>query len=321
MDNVNSKEARFIVDEIRAITTDPNMKGRTIGVVSLLGDKQSLKVWQMLEEELGPEIIQEFKIACGDAKTFQGKERSIMFLTMVVAPNESIFPITRETFSQRFNVAASRAQDRMYLVRSVELDDLKPSDVLRRGLISHFNSPYAQDEKKIESLKELCESPFEREVYDELTNKGYRVIPQVKVGGFRIDLVVESANDVRLAIECDGDQYHGPDKWEDDLRRQRILERAGWKFWRCFASTFVLHKEHTINDLIQTLKSMGIEPMSNEGSFRSSYTSLRRCSPGLKSSLNENSEQPIKIEDNDVNEALPAPEDKAELLIKVASAS
>lgn len=302
-DNVNRMEARFIVDEIQAITSDPKMKGRTIGVVSLLGDKQSLKVWQMLEEELGPEVIQEFKIACGDAKTFQGKERSIMFLTMVVAPNEPIFSITRDTFSQRFNVAASRAQDRMYLVRSVELEDLKPSDVLRRGLISHFNSPYAQDEKSVDSLKELCESPFELEVYDELTNKGYRVIPQVKVGGFRIDLVVEGANDIRLAIECDGDQFHGPDKWEDDLRRQRILERAGWKFWRCFASTFVLHKQHTINDLIQTLSSMGIEPMSNEGSFRSSYTSLRRCSPGLESFLKENLEQSNKIEDDVVNEA------------------
>lgn len=314
-DNVNEKEARFIVDEIIAITTDPKMKGRSIGVVSLLGDKQALKVWQMLEDELGPEVIQEFKIACGDAKTFQGKERSIMFLTMVVAPNESIFPITRDTFSQRFNVAASRAQDRMYLVRSVEIEDLKPSDILRRGLISHFNSPFAQDEKKVESLKELCESPFEREVYDELTNKGYRVIPQVKVGGFRIDLVVEGANDVRLAVECDGDQYHGPDKWDDDLRRQRILERAGWKFWRCFASTFVLHRAHTIDDLIQTLTDMGIEPMSIDGSLRSSYTSLRRCSPGLESSLQDD----LEHGDNTKIDALNLTKDTTEPLVKLSN--
>jgi very-short-patch-repair endonuclease len=56
-------------------------------------------------------------------------------------------------------------------------------------------------------------------------------------GAYRIDMVVEGEGDVRLAIECDGDEYHGPDKWADDMNRQRILERAGWVFWRCFAST------------------------------------------------------------------------------------
>ncbi len=29
-----------------------------------------------------------------------------------------------------------------------------------------------------------------------------------------------------LAIECDGDESHGPDRWQHDMNRQRILERA-----------------------------------------------------------------------------------------------
>ena len=32
-------------------------------------------------------------------------------------------------------------------------------------------------------------------------------------------------DDRRLAIELDGDKYHGPDRWADDIRRQRALER------------------------------------------------------------------------------------------------
>ena len=58
-------------------------------------------------------------------------------------------------------------------------------------------------------------------------------------------MVVEGENDNSLAIECDGDRYHGPDKWDSDMQRQRILERAGWKFWRCFASTFVTRKKRS----------------------------------------------------------------------------
>lgn len=67
-----------------------------------------------------------------DARTFQGKERDIMFLSMVSAPNEVRAPLSRDIFAQQFNVAASRAKDRMYLVRSVGLEDLSVADRLRR---------------------------------------------------------------------------------------------------------------------------------------------------------------------------------------------
>lgn len=227
--DVNLPEARFIVDEIKAIVSDPNMGGRSIGVVSLLADKQALLIWERLTDELGPERMQRHRIACGDARTFQGKERDIMFLSMVSAPNEVGAPLSRDTFAQRFNVAASRAKDRMYLVRSVGLEHLSEADRLRRSLIGHFAAPFTQDEVRVEDLRKLCESPFEREVYDELTQRGYWVTPQVKVGPYRIDIVVEGHNDARLAVECDGDKYHGPDKWADDMQRERNLMRAGWE--------------------------------------------------------------------------------------------
>ena len=180
--DINLPEARFIVDEIKTITSDPSMERLSIGVVSLLGDKQALLVWERLTDELGPEVMQRHRIACGDARTFQGKERDIRFLSMVSAPNDVGAPPSRSTFAQRFNVTASRARDRMYLVRSVALDHLSEADHLRRGLIGHFATPFAQDETRVEDLRTLCESPFEREMYDELTQRGYWVVPQVRVG-------------------------------------------------------------------------------------------------------------------------------------------
>jgi very-short-patch-repair endonuclease len=207
---------------------------------------------------------------------FQGKERHIMFLSMVTAPNDLGAPLSREAFAQRFNVAASRAQDRMYLVRSVDLAHLSDADKLRRSLIHHFALPYTQDEARVEDLRKLCESPFEREVYDELTQLGYHVTPQVRVGQYRIDLVIEGHNDSRLAVECDGDKYHGPDKWYDDMQRQRILERAGWVFWRCFASSWTRRRQFIREDLLKTLEERGIEPVGAEGPTRSVHTEQRR---------------------------------------------
>jgi very-short-patch-repair endonuclease len=273
--DVNRAEARFIVDEIKVLAEDPKMAGRSIGVVSLLADKQAMLVWDRLTEELGPELMQRHRIACGDARTFQGKERDIMFLSMVSAPNEVGAALSRDTFAQRFNVAASRARDRMYLVRSVGLEHLSDADRLRRSLISHFSAPFAQNEIRVEDLRKLCESPFEREMYNELTQRGYWVTPQVKVGQYRIDMVVEGHNDARLAVECDGDQYHGADKWADDMQRQRVLERAGWVFWRCFASAFIRKRKEVLDDLVKTLIERGIEPIGAEGAPRSVHTEHR----------------------------------------------
>ena len=74
-------------------------------------------------------------------------------------------------------------------------------------------------------------------------------------------MVVEGANDARLAIECDGDEFHGPDRWPADMQRQRILERAGWVFWRCFASTWSLRKDDVLAELKARLRALGIEPL------------------------------------------------------------
>jgi very-short-patch-repair endonuclease len=131
----------------------------------------------------------------------------------------------------------------------------------------------------VNTLRELCESAFEMEMYDELTRCGYRVQPQVPCGGFRIDFVVEGEDGKRLAVECDGDKYHGPGHWQRDMARQRVLERAGWSFWRCFASTFVRRREEVLADLLQTLAAHGVQPIGAEGVDSSSWVSSKEVDP------------------------------------------
>jgi len=64
----------------------------------------------------------------------------------------------------------------------------------------------------------------------------------------------------RVVVETDGDKYHGPDKWADDMQRERNLMRAGWgAFWRCFASAFVRRRKEMLDDLLTTLAERGID--------------------------------------------------------------
>ncbi|KQO27226.1 AAA domain-containing protein [Acidovorax sp. Leaf78] len=256
--DANKAEAEFIAAEIQAILRNPKLRHRTLGVVSLLGPDQAQAVDTLVRSRCDAAELLHRRFECGDARVFQGSERDIIFLSMV-ADSRNHHALSGNMFEQRFNVAASRARDRMYLVRSVRLDELSAVDV-RRTLLQHFSKPMDGNEEH-KTLIDLCESGFERDVYTSLFERGYHVTPQVKAGAFRIDMVVDGADDVRLAIECDGDEFHGPDRWQADMQRQRILERAGWVFWRCFASTWTLRRNDVLGELIETMGRMGIEPL------------------------------------------------------------
>jgi len=277
----NEREADIIADEIAMLLQDERYAGRSIGVVSLLGMEQAKRIDESVRRRCDVAELIRRRFRCGDARTFQGNERDIIFLSLVSDPS-ACKALSGLMFEQRFNVAASRARDRMYLVRSVEAEHLSDKDI-RLSLLAHFNQPAVTDQvadmpaprggvmtdapalrggrMNAELLIDRCESNFERQVYAELLARGYRVVPQVKTGAYRLDMVVEGARDTRLAIECDGDEFHGPERWAADMSRQRVLERAGWTFWRCFASTWLLRQDEVLQELIGRLDSMGIQPL------------------------------------------------------------
>jgi len=255
---INEDEAEAIISEIKTIVENPKYSGRTIGVISLVGAQQAKFIQNELLIELGEEIYQKYHIACGDPATFQGKERDIILLSMVVGAGQGA-AMTKREYEQRTNVALSRARDRMYLFRSLEESDLKNESDLRLRILQHFANPMPQRET-LDNPLDLCDSGFERDVLTRLIEKGYHVTPQVKVGAFSIDMVVEGENDRRLAIELDGDKYHPPEKWMEDWQRQRVMERVGWKFWRCWGSSYTIDPEGCIDDLINTLDRMQILP-------------------------------------------------------------
>jgi very-short-patch-repair endonuclease len=85
----------------------------------------------------------------------------------------------------------------------------------------------------------------------------YRVRPQWQVGHYRIDLVVEGGGR-RLAIECDGDRWHPPDKLGEDLERQAILERLGWTFVRVRGTEFFRDPERSLDPVLEMLERLGI---------------------------------------------------------------
>ena len=306
---INRAEASAIADEIAALTSDKKFGSRSIGVVSLLGPEQGKLIFDLVIERIGEEAFLKHKIRCGDARFFQGSEADVIFISAVDdATSGGVMTANKMDNIRRINVAVSRARDRLYFFHSFVSEDLSPLD-LRVKLIEHFKAPL-HGVTGVQG-KDLCESNFEREMYDALCDLGYRTIPQVRAGNYRIDFVVEGHQGKRLAVECDGDRYHGPDKWMDDMARQRLLERAGWKFWRCWGSSFALDKEGCLKELIEALANEGIEPIGETEVDYSGITEFRKVgSNKLEESFEASSEvSPTKEPTSEESHELPINED------------
>lgn len=260
---LNMPEADAIVTQILTCIADPRYIGRSMGVISLQGQAQAKYINRKLIEKLEPEIIEERRLICGDAYDFQGDERDIIFLSMVAAPSKKrIGVLSNESARQRFNVAVSRARDQLWLFHTATLNELSTS-CMRYRLLKYMLYPTREI---IDIDEQLFESQFERDVYQLISNKGFRVKTQVCVGDptnhrYRIDLVVEGIEG-RLAVECDGDKWHGPERYEYDMARQRDLERVGWQFVRIRGSDFYRDPECALNFLWTELKRLGIKPQS-----------------------------------------------------------
>src|SRR5258708_7188085 len=109
--DVNPPEAEAVVAQIGACCADPAYAGKTMGVISLVGSDQAKHVESLLVAQLGAAEMERRQLVCGDAYTFQGDERDVMFLSMVSAPNRRIGTLSSARDERRFNVAASRARD------------------------------------------------------------------------------------------------------------------------------------------------------------------------------------------------------------------
>ncbi|WP_146778855.1 AAA domain-containing protein [Actinomadura craniellae] len=254
--DINEAEAAALVDKVVQCCADPAYDGRTMGVISLLGrSRQAQWIDQALLAKLGPEAYEQRRLRCGDSYSFQGDERDIVFITTVIDSGGHAF--TGKTYEQRVNVAASRARDQMWIFHSVTADRLNPDD--QRGRLIRYATDGQRSADLTKDLEDRCDSDFERRVLRMLLARDYLVTPQHPVGNLRIDLVVRG-NGRRLAIECDGDKFHGPDQWEDDLRRQSVLERMGWRFWRVRGSVFYRDPASAMDSLWPLLTSMGITP-------------------------------------------------------------
>ncbi|MGH3684671.1 MAG: AAA domain-containing protein [Pseudonocardiaceae bacterium] len=268
-DKTNPVEADAIVEQIEKCCVDPRYDGLTFGVIALLGTAQAKLIEGKLQDRLSAEWNAR-DLRCGDAADFQGSERDVMFLSMVAAPEAGRrhAALTRDLYVQRYNVAASRAKDQMWLFHSIRPDDLINKEDMRFRLLDYCyeveRSARDADEAVTSVLPEHVrvapfESLFEQRVCNRLIERGFGVIPQVDAQGYPLDLVVVGAT-TRLAIECDGDTWQGPEAYQRGMTAQRELERCGWTIVGVRESEFTIEPARALRPVWEAFAKLEIYP-------------------------------------------------------------
>ncbi|MEW6448798.1 MAG: AAA domain-containing protein [Bacillota bacterium] len=277
---INRPEAEALVEVVVNCCQDKRYQGITMGVIALQGEAQAYLIRDMLLNRLGAEEMEKRQLICGNPYSFQGDERDVMFLSMVAAPNERIGVLSQAADQRRFNVTVSRARDQMWLFHSVTSNHLS-AYCFRRRLVDYVYNPISRITQAIgegaDKLREkafranrLIEKPpqpfeswFEVDVALAIAGRGYRIVPQFEFADKRIDIVVQGAK-AQLAVECDGDFWHGADQYVADRERQRKLERCGWRFFRVRESLYYANPEKAMEPLWTILDRMGISPVGAE---------------------------------------------------------
>lgn len=274
-DGVNVPEARRVADLVMAhARSSPDT---SLGVIAF-SQRQQNRILDELEarRKARPDLEGFFKEDRADRffvknlENVQGDERDVIVLSVGYGPDATgrvamrFGPLNRQGGERRLNVAVTRARSGMILVTSMVATDIDLSRTAAEGarLLRAFldyaeRGPRALTEAVTAAEAGEFDSPFEREVYDELRRRGLTLHTQVGCGGYKIDIAVLADGTVgryALGVECDGATYHSSATARDrDRLRQSVLEGLGWRLCRIWSTDWLRNREKQVQRVLAAL--------------------------------------------------------------------
>lgn len=258
---LNLIEARRVADAVVAFARE-QLAGAKAGRrplslgVGTFNLRQQLAIQDLLEERRRQEPDIELFFDRSRPEPFfvknleniQGDERDVIFLSVTYAKGrdgrlrQNFGPLNGDNGWRRLNVLTTRARRAMQVFSSMRASDIHEGQSKGGPLLKAFLE-YAESgrlDHPAVAAAARTDSPFEREVANDLTRRGHLVQPQVGVAGYRIDIGVrdpDAPGRFLLGIECDGVAYHASDTARDrDRLRQQVLEARGWTIVRLWST-------------------------------------------------------------------------------------
>jgi very-short-patch-repair endonuclease len=238
----NEIEARELVAFLRTLMEHPGYVDASFGVICLFEEQMRL-INDMATEQIPEELRVAHQLVIVNPDGFQGDERDVILYSLSYDADGmsqaalSARQSDREHIQGMLNVAFTRARDEMHIFHSADVNEFvmsTGSGAIRDWLVHCLK--HQLEEVRVDSNHQVskAQSDFEAQVLSALKQHGISAIAQYPSCGYFIDIVAEQ-NDIRIAIECDGEIWHLDEHGKlkaEDLYRQEVLERAGWRVVR-----------------------------------------------------------------------------------------
>ena len=271
---VNRKEAQeLVIDVVQRMRTSTE----SIGIVTFNAEQQKL-IENLLDAErmTDPALERHWDksqttepVFVKNLENVQGDERDVIYFSVAVGRDASgrisaqVSSLNGEGGHRRLNVAVTRARSEMVVFSSLQPEEVDLGRTNSRGVIDfkHFlefakHGPRAIAEAFAPTGRDT-ESPFEEAVKRALEAKGWTVIPQIGVSGFRVDLGIvhpDAPGRFLAGIEADGAQFHSSASARDrDKLREAVLTRLGWRVRRIWSTEWWMDSESALEKVHQRL--------------------------------------------------------------------
>lgn len=259
----NKIEAEALVKEATSRMKEwlklPERERPTLGVITFNTQQQTLILdlldaarrdapdleWFFAEERVEPTIVK-------NLENVQGDERDVILFSITFWKDAAgkqtmdFGALNRDGGERRLNVAITRARQELIIFSGFTADQIDPSRT-KAVAVHHLKTFLDYAERGAIALPAAdigsvggFDSPFEEAVAEHLQQRGWMIVPQVGISGFRIDLGVrhpDQAGSYLAGVECDGASYHSSATARDrDKVREQVLKGLGWNILRVWST-------------------------------------------------------------------------------------
>ena len=243
----NPVELEAVIEQLQAIieqeTDLPNNQASTIGILSPFRN-QTEALNKIIMKHYTLTEIKRHRIMAGTAFSFQGEERDVMLLSMVIDTSSPGAVSTHLNKEDVFNVSVTRAKRQQIVFTSVGPQDLKSTHLLR-----HFLE-YLKDPKWREPTERAVRHAFAYDVINELAKHEVQGWEDQAIAGHTLDVVLR-LNEMVIGVDLIG--Y--PGRFEETYAMERYLmfKRAGLTAYPLPFTYWLVDTETCVTQLLALL--------------------------------------------------------------------
>lgn len=293
-DRRNETEAKRVVELIKTIFKTRKNK-ETIGVITFNVEQENC-IEELIEQKCFEDVEfrnlylkecnrvengEDVSLFVKNLENVQGDERDIIIFSIGYAKNEfgkvnaTFGSLSNEGGENRLNVAITRAKQKIYVVTSIEPEELKVDSAKHVGpklLRSYLTYVRAVSNGNTEEVKTILNSfgtsvmtkprllsllPIENQIAEKLNKLGYKTDLNLGNSNSKISIAVydKKKDKYLLGIETDEEVTKSSNSvLERDVFRNQFLKSKGWKVMRVWSRDWWHNPTAVISSIVKEIE-------------------------------------------------------------------